>query len=104
MSSQNGNLGWSGENAQFLKLQILESYSIDANGKEDTLYLTTKAPDNQLEKSTLIDLVYNPLYITSEITNGMQKNYCRSRTLVNVNRTDGLAYIKIAGTSDIIGR
>lgn len=104
MSSQSGSLGWSGETAQFLKLKILESYSIDANGCGDKMYLTTKAPDSELEKSTLIDLVYNPLYITSEITNGMQKNYCRTRTLVNVNRTDGLAVIKVSGTENIIGR
>lgn len=104
ISSQSGSLGWSGQEAQFMKLKIIESYSIDANNSKDKIYLTTKAPDAQLEKSTLVDLVYNPLYITSEVTNGLQKNYCRSRTLVNVNRTDGLACITVNGTEELIGR
>ena len=65
ISSQSGSLGWSGQEAQFMKLKIIESYSIDANNSKDKIYLTTKAPDAQLEKSTLVDLLYNPLYITS---------------------------------------
>lgn len=104
IANQSGTIGWSGQEAQFMKLKVLESYSVDANNATDRIYLTCKAPDGQLEKSTLIDLVYNPLYITSEVTNGIQKNYCRSRTLVNVNRYDGLACITVEGTEAIIGR
>ena len=42
--------------------------------------------------------------LSYEVTNGIQKNYCRSRTLVNVNRYDGLACITVEGTEAIIGR
>ena len=38
MSNQSGGLGWSGETAQFLKLKILESFSLDANGGSNKMY------------------------------------------------------------------
>ena len=63
MSNQQGGLGWGGETAQFLKLKILESFSLDANGSTSKMYLLTKAPDNQLEKTIITDLVYQPLLI-----------------------------------------
>ena len=50
-----------------------------------------------------IDLVYNPLYIVSEITDGNQRNFVRSRTLIEVARTEGLACIDVANTAGIIG-
>ena len=103
MSNQQGGLGWAGETAQFLKLKILESFSIDANGNSNKMYLLTKAPENQLEKTIIADLVYQPLYITNEITNSLQKNYVRSRTLVHLCRTDGIACIEVQGTNGILG-
>ena len=103
MSNQQGGLGWAGETAQFLKLKILESFSIDANGNSNKMYLLTKAPEHQLEKTIIADLVYQPLYITNEITNSLQKNYVRSRTLVHLCRTDGIACIEVQGTNGILG-
>lgn len=104
MANQQGGLGWNGADAQFLKLKILESFSVDANSASNRMYLTTKAPDNQLEKASIIDLIYNPFYITQEVTNGLQKSYVRSRTLIEVARTDGLACIVVNDTENIIGR
>lgn len=104
MSTQQGGLGWSGSDAQFLKLKILESFAIDANSASNRMYLTTKAPDNQLEKASIIDIVYNPLYIINEVTHGQTKSYVRSRTLIEVARTDGIACINVTGTENIIGR
>lgn len=68
------------------------------------MYLICKAPDNQLEKAVIADIVYQPLYITQEVTNGLQKNYVRSRTLVHLCRTDGIACIEVKGTEGILGR
>ena len=56
MSTQQGGLGWSGETAQFLKLKILESFSLDANSSVNKMYLLTKAPENQLEKTIIADV------------------------------------------------
>ena len=43
MSNQSGGLGWSGETAQFLKLKILESFSLDANGGSNKMYRATRS-------------------------------------------------------------
>lgn len=64
MGSQRGDMGWSGGTAQFMKLKILESYAIG----NDRIYLSTKAPDNDLSKTAIADLIYNPLYIVPEVT------------------------------------
>ena len=82
----------------------VESFSLDANGSTSKMYLLTKAPDNQLEKTIITDLIYQPLYITNEITNSLQKNYVRSRTLIHVCRPDGVACVEVQGTKDILGR
>lgn len=59
-----GELGWTGSNAQFMKLKILECMAID----DTKIYLSTKAPNGQLEKSSIIDIIFNPLYVVQEIT------------------------------------
>lgn len=61
-----GEIGFTGGVSQFMKLQILESTIIDDN----KLYFSTKAPNNALEKSSIIDFVFQPLYIVKEITDG----------------------------------
>ena len=103
MSGAEGTIGWSGEMAQFMKLKVLESYALDANGGLNKMYLTTKAPDNALEKASIIHFVYNPLYVISEVTDGQQRNFVRSRTLIEVARTDGIACIEVKGTQKILG-
>ena len=90
-ASKQGELGWSGSNAQFMKLKILESPSIG----DDKMYLSTKAPSNALEKSTIVDLIFNPLYIVKEITDGQTRHYVRARTMVEVARTDGLGLLNV---------
>jgi len=88
-----GAMGWAGDVAQMLKMKVLESNAI-AEGK---IYLSTKAPNNALEKSTIVDLIYQPLYIVTEVTDGQTRNYVRSRTLIEIPRTDGLGVINITG-------
>ena len=56
-----GEIGFSGSVAGFLKLKVLESPAIADND----LYMSTKAPQNALEQSTILDLIYMPLYIVS---------------------------------------
>ena len=86
-----GGMGFGGTTAQFLKLKILESVSAD----ENKIYLTTKAPANALEKASIIDLIYQPLYIVKEITDGATRNYVRARTMIEIARTDGMGCIEV---------
>jgi hypothetical protein len=55
-----GEIGFNGGVAQFLKLKILESYYLE----DDIIYLSTKADSGSPEYSTILDLVYQPLYIS----------------------------------------
>jgi len=85
-----GELGFSGSVASFLKLKILESPAIPDND----IYLSTKAAQNALENSTILDLIFMPLYTVSEVTDGNTRNFIRSRTMIEVVRNEGLGYIK----------
>lgn len=90
MPGQTGTIGFSGSVASFLKMNVLESPAIP----NDDIYLSTKAEQNALENSSILDLVYMPLYTVAEVTDGNTRNYIRSRTMIEVVRTEGLGYIK----------
>jgi hypothetical protein len=88
-----GAVGFNGEVAQFLRMKVLEGNAVN----EGKIYMSTKAPNNALEKSTIIDLIYQPLYIVTEVTDGNTRNFVRSRTLIEIPRTDGLGLINVSG-------
>ena len=88
-----GGFGWTGDTASFLKMKVLESNAID----EGKIYLSTKAPNDALEKSTIIDLIYQPIYIVTEVTDGNTRNFVKARTLIEIARADGLGVINITG-------
>ena len=94
-----GGLGWTGDTASFLKMKVLESNAID----EGKIYLSTKAPNDALEKSTIIDLIYQPIYIVTEVTDGNTRNFVKARTLIEIARADGLGVINIAGMNIHLG-
>jgi hypothetical protein len=99
MAGQSGELGWSGSNAQFLKLKILESNHID----DQMIYISTKAPQNALEKSSILDLIFKPLYVVKEVTDGNSRTFVRARTMIKISRTDGLGYIKVDNMDPYLG-
>jgi hypothetical protein len=99
MPDNRGSLGWSGETAQFLKLKILESPAVG----DSKIYLSTKAPSNALEKSTILDLIFKPLYVVTETTDGNSRQFVRARTMIEVVRTDGLAVINVDNIDNYIG-
>ncbi len=99
LPSRQGELGWTGSNAQFLKLKVLESSAISDN----KMYLSTKAPSNALEKTTIVDLIYNPLYIVKETTDGNTRHFVRARTMIEIARTEGLGLLTVNNLNTFIG-
>ena len=99
LPNQTGELGWTGASAQFLKLRILESNHID----DSMIYLSTKAPQNALEKSSILDLIFKPLYVVKEVTDGNSRTFVRARTMIKISRTDGLGYIKVDNLDPYLG-
>lgn len=72
MPGLQGEIGFSGSVASFLKLKVLESPAIGDND----IYLSTKAPQNALEQSTILDLIFMPLYIVTETTDQHTVSLC----------------------------
>lgn len=87
------SIGWNGDTAQFLKMEVLESNAIE----EGRIYLATKAPNDALEKTTIVDLIYQPIYIVSEVTDGNTRNFVRARTMIDIPRSDGIGVINVTG-------
>jgi hypothetical protein len=98
MPGLQGDLGFSGSIASFLKLKVLESPAIADND----IYLSTKAPQNALEQSTILDIIFMPLYIVSETTDGNARTFVRSRTMLDISRTEGLGYINCQNLESVI--
>lgn len=92
MPNLKGGVGFNGDSAQFSKLKVLESTVVN----DSKIYLSTKAPANGLEKTSIVDLVYKPLYIQKEVTDGQTRHYVRSRTMVDVLRADGLGLLELS--------
>lgn len=94
-----GDMGFTGAASQFLKLRVLESSAIDDN----KIYMSTKAPQDALEKTSIVDLIYQPLYVVKEITDGNTRNFIRSRTMIEIVRTDGLACLEVQHIDNFMG-
>lgn len=99
LGGTSGELGFSGEMAQFLKLRILESSAIEDN----KIYMSIKAPQNALEQAAIFDVIYKPLYVVNEVTDGNTRQFVRSRSLIEVARTDGLGCIQVNNLGKYIG-
>src|SRR6056297_2705617 len=91
MPGKQGELGFSGQTAQFMEMKILEATCADQN----KIYLSIKPSQGNLQHSALIDLVYNPMYIIKEVTDGATIQYVRSRTMIELARCDGVGVIEI---------
>jgi len=100
LPGKQGEMGFGGETAQFLKLKILEASS----AQEGKIYLSIKPSQNNLEKSCLIDLVYQPLYIVKEITDGATRNYVRARTMAELARHDGIGCIDVQNLDNYLAK
>ena len=99
MPNLSGELGWNSSTSSFLKMRVLESVALP----ENKIYVSTKAPQNALEKATILDLIYQPLYIVQEIDQGNMLTFVRSRTMIEVARTDGLGVLRMNGIEKFLG-
>jgi len=98
LPTREGGVGFNGQVASFSKLKILESVTMDNN----KIYLSTKAAPNSLEHASIVDLIYQPLYIIKETTNGQSRNFVKSRTMVEIVRADGLACLQVDNIDNYI--
>jgi hypothetical protein len=82
-----GQTGFTGSAGAFGKLEIVESYAV----REDLIHLVTEAPT--LGQSSIVMVMYKPLYIITETTNSIRRTFIKSRTWLGVVRPEGLGTI-----------
>lgn len=97
MEGMSGQTGMTGATGSFAKLEIVSSYAV----QEDLIHLVTGA--STLGQSSLVEVLYKPLYIITETTNSIRRTFIKSRTWIGVVRPEGIGTIKLSGFSAYLG-
>jgi len=87
----NGESGVQGVASGFNKLEIIESYAID----NDLMHLVLTAP--AMNQSSLVEILFKPLYIITETTNSIKRTFIKSRTWIGIVRSEGIATLRLKG-------
>jgi len=87
----NGETGVQGVATGFNKLEIVESYAI----ADDLMFLVLQSP--AMNQSSLVEILFKPLYIITETTNSIKRFFLKSRTWIGVVRPEGIGAIRLLG-------
>lgn len=95
-----GQGGFSSQNSSidFRKQIILSSSAIP----DDKIYPVFKAPNDDLTRTALVDLIYKPLYIIEEIDNSQRRTFVKSRTAIELTNPDAMGVIKMENYFDFL--
>jgi len=93
-----GETGFVAKNLSFRKMTVVPCLAIP----DDKIYVLYKAPTENPAYTSIIDIVYKPLYIVEEITNSMKRTYVKSRTAIEVTAPHALGVIKVINMDDYI--
>lgn len=97
MDGMTGQSGMSGTTGAFAKLEIVSSYAVS----EDLIHLVTGA--SSLAQSSLVEVLYKPLYIIIETTNSIRRTFIKSRTWIGVVRPEGIGTIRLQNYAKYFG-
>jgi hypothetical protein len=87
----NGETGVMGTVGGFNKLEIIESYAIN----DDLMHLVLVAP--AMNQSSIVEVLFKPLYIITETTNSIRRTFIKSRTWIGIVRSEGIGTIRLKG-------
>jgi len=90
-SNNNGEAGFSSQNAaiDFRKQTILACEPIPDN----KIYAVYRAPNDDLTRTAIVDLIYKPLYIIEEIDNSQRRTFVKSRTAIELTAPEAIGCI-----------
>ncbi len=97
MEGMTGQTGFSGASGAFAKLEIVASFAIQPN----LIHLITEA--TTLGQSSLVFVMYKPLYIITETTNSIRRTFIKSRTWVGIVRPEGIGTVVLEGYDNYFG-
>lgn len=97
MEGMTGQTGFTGSAGAFAKLEIVESYAVRA----DLIHLITEAAT--LGQSSIVMVMYKPLYIITETTNSIRRTFIKSRTWLGIVRPEGIGTIVLEGYDTYFG-
>jgi len=94
--AKGGEFGYRTGDIGFRKQTVVSCMYIPDN----KIYLVYKAPNDSLPYSSIVDIVYKPLYIVEEITNSMKRSYVKSRSAVEIVSTNALGCVTVQNLPD----
>jgi hypothetical protein len=97
MEGLSGMAGTSGSVGAFAKLEIIESYAVT----NDMIHVITEAAT--LGLSSIVMVMYKPLYIITETTNSIRRTFIKSRTWLGIVRPEGIGHIKFVNYEEYFG-
>jgi hypothetical protein len=92
----NGETGVQGVASGFNKLEIVESYAI----ADDLIFAVLESP--ALNQSSIVEVIFKPLYILNERTNSISRTFLKSRNWIGVIRSEGIGCIRLTGYQEWI--
>jgi hypothetical protein len=98
-AAQYGDYGFNKSmNVDFRKMTIIPAYQI----QENKIYLVFKAPQDDLARTAIADIIYKPLYVVESIDSTMRKTFFKSRTAIEVTNPDALGLIEVVNYQGLI--
>jgi hypothetical protein len=99
--TKNGEAGFSSQNSaiDFRKQRILACDPIP----NDRIYAIYRAPNDDLTRTAIVDLIYKPLYMIEEIDNSQRRTFVKSRTAIELTAPEAIGCIEMKNYSQWLG-
>lgn len=86
-----GEVGFAGGAVSFRNMTVVPCLAVP----EDKIYLIYKAPADKPQYSSILDIIYQPLYIVEEITDSLKRTFVKSRTAIEIPNPLAIGCIKV---------
>lgn len=99
--TRTGDAGFTSQNSaiDFRKQRVLACDPIPNN----KIYAVYRAPNDDLTRSAIVDLIYKPLYIIEEIDNSQRRTFVKSRTAIELTAPEAIGCIEMKNYEDWLG-
>lgn len=90
-SNNYGEAGFSSQNSaiDFRKQKVLACDAIE----DHKIYAIYRAPNDDLTRTAIADLIYKPLYMIEEIDNSQRRTFVKSRTAIELTAPEAIGVI-----------